>query len=261
MLLAMIDRLTCFFATSVYPEGQGVNRDLLYYNITSKPLKILANGNINGIDINKFSKYSVKPESLNWLIEKYGITSKSFVFIFIGRLVGDKGINELITAFTIISETNPNIKLLLVGCLEPELDQLSTQTIKTIRKSPQIIEAGFQEDVLPYLNISDVLVFPSYREGFPNVVLQAGAMDLPCIVTDINGCNEIIIDGENGIIIPPKDADALYSAMESFLVNPELQEKLAKNAREMVVNRYEQSVVWEAIKGEYDYWLAKKGLL
>jgi len=108
------------------------------------------------------------------------------------------------------------------------------------------------------MSISNVLILPSYREGFPNVPIQAGAMGLPSIVTDINGCNEIIVDGKNGSIIPPKNADALRATMENYILNPGLQKKLAKNAREMIVSRFEQKVVWEAIKGEYEYWLEKK---
>ena len=99
---------------------------------------------------------------------------------------------------------------------------------------------------------ADVLVFPSYREGFPNVVLQAGAMRLPAIVTDINGCNEIIQDGVNGKIIPPRDENALYEVMKWFYEhrNDEVK-KMAEQARPMIVERYEQHKVWEALLAEY----------
>ena len=95
------------------------------------------------------------------------------------------------------------------------------------------------------------MVFPSYREGFPNVVLQAGAMGLPSIVTDINGCNEIIIPNENGVIIPSKNEEVLYQAMESFWVNPDEVKRMAGNARSMIASRYDQKIVWEALLKEY----------
>jgi glycosyltransferase involved in cell wall biosynthesis len=101
------------------------------------------------------------------------------------------------------------------------------------------------------LAISDIFVFPSYREGFPNVVMQAGAMELPAIVTNINGCNEIIVDGVNGLIIPPKDEKNLQEKMELLLNDSDLRMKLKSNAREMITSRYEQKWVWEALLEEY----------
>lgn len=120
-----------------------------------------------------------------------------------------------------------------------------------IRSHPQIIGTGFQKDVRPYLAISDTLVFPTYREGFPNVVMQAGSMGLPGIVTDINGCNEIIVPGQNGIIIPVKQVEPLYDAMRMMLDDNEAWERMKARARDMIVTRYEQRVVWEAILAEY----------
>ena len=142
-------------------------------------------------------------------------------------------------------------KLLLVGPLESELDPLKEDTLQAIQNHPNILSTGFQKDVRPYFAVSDVLVFPSYREGFPNVVMQAGAMGLPAIVSDINGCNEIIVNGENGIIIPVKNSKALSSMMQKIQEDRELYQKLSENARPMIQSRYEQSVVWGAVLGEY----------
>ncbi|WP_197053546.1 glycosyltransferase [Sphingobacterium sp. T2] len=94
------------------------------------------------------------------------------------------------------------------------------QTLALIQQHPNILSVGFQKDVRPYFAISHALAFPSYREGFPNVVMQAGAMELPCIVSNINGCNEIVVEGENGLIVPTKDEEALYQAM-CRLINEE----------------------------------------
>lgn len=136
--------------------------------------------------------------------EKLKISNGDFVFIFVGRIVADKGINELIVAFDSISKANKNVKLLLVGDFEDELDHVFPETKAIINSNKNCIAVGYQYDVRPYFAIANCLVFPSYREGFPNVVMQAGAMSLPAIVSNINGCNEIIINNKNGIIIPPK---------------------------------------------------------
>jgi glycosyltransferase involved in cell wall biosynthesis len=174
------------------------------------------------------------------------------VFIFIGRLVSEKGINELIRAFSKLHQSNPNANLLLVGPFEQELDPLKPETLDTIQTHPGIISVGYQQDVRPYLAISDVLTFPSYREGFPNVVMQAGAMNLPSIVTDINGCNEIISEGDNGLIIPVKDENALYSAMLKLLKNEDLRFSMASKARDEITSNYERKEFWRILLKEYE---------
>ncbi|RZJ29700.1 MAG: glycosyltransferase family 1 protein [Flavobacterium sp.] len=248
-LLILMDRILCRFATNIYPEGQGVKNDLQSFEITKKPLKILANGGVNGIDTDYFSRNHFSESENIALRNSLAIDADDFVFIFVGRLVRDKGINELIAAFSKFDDVK--IKLLLVGPFENELDPLSASTLDEIKSNPNIISVGFQTDVRKYFAISDALVFPSYREGFPNVVLQAGAMDLPVIATNINGSNEIISDGENGILIPVKDESAISSAMLALYQNKQLFQKLQKNARQMIASRYEQSVVWQAILNEY----------
>ncbi|GET45347.1 glycosyltransferase family 4 protein [Capnocytophaga felis] len=248
-LLIQMDRVLCWAATNIYPEGQGVKNDLIKYKITSKPLKVIANGNVNGIDLEYFSSSQVSEEQQKELKQLLGIKPNDFVFIFVGRLVGDKGVNELVEAFS--SLNIDNVKLLLVGPMEKELDPLKEKTLHEIEKNHSIISVGYQKDVRPYFAISDCLAFPSYREGFPNVVMQAGAMGLPSIVTNINGCNEIIIEGENGTIIPAKNVEELKKQMESLSTDKVRYNKLKENSKKMIANRYEQSVVWEALLEEY----------
>src|SRR5690606_30509043 len=111
---------------------------------------------------------------------------------------------------------------------------------------------GFQKDVRPYFAIADALVFPSYREGFPNVVMQAGSMGLPSIVSDINGCNEIVEEGVNGTIVPAKNTEKLVEAMCRFVMDREYYTGLQQNARDRITSRYEQVVVWNALLEEYN---------
>lgn len=256
-ILIKMDQLLCATATHIFPEGQGVKKDLESYKITKKPLKVLANGNVNGIDLAYFNPEIFLEEKHLDFRNSLGIEAQDFVFVFVGRLVGDKGINELIAAFAKI-DSKSAAKLLLVGPFEQELDPLKEGTLEAMKANKLIIEVGFQKDVRPYFAISDALVFPSYREGFPNVVMQAGAMGLPSIVTDISGCNEIIVEGENGVIIPTKDENALLKAMQQFIENPIFVAALKKNARKMIAERYEQQIVWDAVKAEYMHLIAQK---
>jgi len=254
-ILILMDKLLCICATNIYPEGRGVKNDLIEYGITQKPLKILGNGNINGIDLDYFNPdlYSEK-DSLS-IREKLNIGQNDFVFLFVGRLVGDKGINELVKAFSELPRSpNQNIRrniLLLVGPYEDDLDPLLPGTIIEIENNPNIISVGFQKDVRPYFAISDVFVFPSYREGFPNVLLQAGAMGKFSIVTDINGSNEIIENQINGTIIPVRNEIALKLEMMNAIELLKKNQNLKNICRMRIKNMFEQSIIWEVLKNEY----------
>ena len=251
-LLDFVEKITYACATKVYSNSLGLKNIILKNRYCpSDKIKVIANGSSNGINANHFSKSHFIDKELDQLRKSLNIEKDDFVFIFVGRLVKDKGINELIEAFKKISNTHKNVSLLLVGRFERELDPLFSETVTEIKNNPNIIETGFQTDVRPYFAISNVLVFPSYREGFPNVVMQAGAMELPSIVTDINGCNEIVENEKNGLIVPPKDTDALKNAMGLLLDNIGLRENLKSNSREMITSRYEQQIVWEALLKEY----------
>lgn len=253
-VLMFTDKLTCAFATHVVPEGIGVKNDLENYKITKKPLKVLGHGNIMGVDLKRFDPEDKDVFNEAQRIRRDGI----FTFIFIGRLVGDKGLNELVAAFKCLNQDLPSTRLILVGPEEQNLDPLKSETLEEIERNKDIEAVGKQNDVRPWLLASDAFVFPSYREGFPNVVIEAGAMGLPSIVTDINGSREIIIDGENGVIIPSKDADALYNVMKSFVENPEALEKYRRNTRDLVASRFEQGFVRQCLKDYYREILSQK---
>lgn len=250
-LLLFLDKILCRFATHIIPEGEGVKKDLLAFKVTKKPLKVIANGNVNGIDLDFFNPNKVSQVEQENLKQQLHINSTDFVFVFVGRLVSDKGINELVAAFDTFSSKNSNSKLLLVGPLENDLDPLLQKTKDTISNNKAIISVGFQTDVRPFLAISNVFVFPSYREGFPNVILQAGAMNLPCLVTDISGSNEIIIQNENGIILPVKNEIAIFEAMKLIFEDRHLFLKIKQNARIQIESRFQQELVWKTLLQEY----------
>ncbi len=251
-LLNMVERLTYACATHIYPNSFKMKEIILNNKFCSdKKLKVIGEGSTNGIDTSYFSTDHFSEEQKLSLKNQLKIKSDEFIYIFVGRLVTDKGLNELVSSFEQLYTQNNKIKLLLIGPQEPELDPLSPKTIEVINTHPGIISTGYQPDVRGYFAIADALVFPSYREGFPNVVMQAGAMGLPSIVTDINGCNEIIKNGVNGIIIAPKNEAALFQAMSHLLKDADLYVQLKKNARDQITGRYEQRYVWNEILKEY----------
>jgi glycosyltransferase involved in cell wall biosynthesis len=247
-ILMATDWLTCACATHVIPEGKGVMDDLQAH-ITKKPMKVLGYGNVKGVDMERFSRRADVMEVAK-TIKKEGI----FTFVFVGRIVGDKGINELVEAFIRLLQEKYETRLILVGPYEENLDPVSTLTKERIDSTPQIEAVGpiFNDNLLPYYAASDCFVFPSYREGFPNTVMEAGAMGLPCIVTDINGSREIIVDGKNGVVIPSKDTDALYKAMKNMIEDQAAYSKMSDNARPMIESRFEQGFVRSCLLDFYD---------
>ncbi|TPE39997.1 glycosyltransferase family 4 protein [Pontibacter mangrovi] len=252
LILNAVEKLTYACATKVYPNST-VLKDFILQSGFCGPEKVhvIGNGSSNGINTEFFKQEALDPEQLQNLWRELSITQEDFVFVFIGRLVKDKGVQELVAAFKAVQLSHPHAKLILVGPLEQELDPLPPETLQEIEQNPAILSVGFQNDVRPYLAVSHALAFPSYREGFPNVPMQAGCFELPSIVTDINGCNEIVVEGENGLIIPPKHTQKLQEAMERLLTDRPLYEHLTSNARRMIVERYDQQHFWELLYQEY----------
>jgi len=246
-ILMFTDRMTCACATHIIPEGEGVKNDLLNYGITRKNMEVLGFGNVRGVDMEFYSR---RPEVLRKAQE---IRKPVFTFVFVGRIVRDKGINELCEAFGRLSETEA-VRLILVGPYEDNLDPISERSRQMIQNNAAIESVGAKvgDDLLAYYAAADCYVFPSYREGFPNTVLEAGAMGLPSIVTDINGSREIIVQGKNGVIIPSQDSEALYNAMLNMLKDSDAREEMAGNAREMIASRYEQGYVRKCLYDFYD---------
>lgn len=252
LVLNFVEKLTYKCATKIYPNSVGLQAIIEEENF-AKPskLKIIGNGSSNGINTLFFNKDVIDKIVTEKLKDEFGILEKDFVFIYVGRIVGDKGINELVESFNLLNMQFDNIKLLLVGPFEDNLDPIKTESKKIIDKNKNIFTTGFVMDVRPYFALSDILVFPSYREGFPNVVMQAGAMGLPSIVTNINGCNEIIIEDLNGKIIPVKDMQALHNTMKYFLLNTEKYFEMKKSVRDIIVNKYERNIFLNDLVSEY----------
>jgi len=240
-ILMFTDWLTCACATHVIPEGKGVMADLRNNGITKKPMKVLGDGSVKGIDLKLFHG------------RRNADRSEKFTFLFVGRIVRDKGINELVEAYVGLNQQYTDCRLVLVGPFEDDLDPISAKTRQMIETCPGIEVVGEKlgDELVDYYAAADCYVFPSYREGFPNTVLEAGAMGLPCIVTDINGSREIIEEGRNGVVIPPRDASALYQAMERMLTDTEMRERMATNARASIASRFDQDFVRQYLLNFY----------
>lgn len=248
-LLMLTDALTCAFSTHVMAEGEGVRNDLLCHHITRKDPRVLGFGNVRGVDLRYYRRTPEVKAAADDIRRPFG--ERAFVFLFVGRLVRDKGVEELVTAFCHLQASHPNTHLLLVGDEEDGHNPVSDATRRKISEVAHIHHVGWQTDVRPWYAAADALVLPSYREGFPNVVIEAGAMSLPAIVTDVNGSREIVCDKVTGLIVPPRNADKLYAAMRAFSGCVGSLHLMGENARSRVVARYEQRYVRGCLKEFY----------
>ena len=247
-ILMATDRILCSCATHILPEGQGVLNDLANFGITHKELRILGNGNVRGIDPDYYNPDDPEVKAGAAALRKPDVLT----FIFVGRVVRDKGIVELVEAFSRLHAAHPATRLILVGAQETALDPLPQATRDAIGRNDAILAVGSQKDVRPWMAAADVLAFPSYREGFPNVVLEAGAMSLPSIVTDINGSREIVRDGFNGLVVPPHDVQALHDAMLLMLSDADKRRQMASVARKRVLDNWSREIVSNALYAFYN---------
>lgn len=252
-LLEVVEKITYRCAHRVYPNAKGLEKFIEQtLHVPSRKLTIIGRGSTNGIDTSFFKRTPALEHQAADIRARYGIQPGDVVFSFVGRIVKDKGIGELIRAFRRLSEaSSQKLFLLLIGAFEQDLDPLPPDDYAFLQQDPRVILAGFQRDVRPWIMASDIFVFPSYREGFPNVVMQACCLEVPCVVSDINGCNEIIQQDVTGLIVRPKDADALYEAMNTLLQDTPRRQAFSTAARRYVVANFDQQYVWTSLREEY----------
>jgi len=245
-ILKLIERITYSFATNLFCNSYGL-RDYIKKNLTDRDIEIIYNGSINGVDTDYF-KDNFSKEEKRRIKAELGIKEDDFVLLFVGRVVRDKGIDELVEAFEVLTRRFKNLKLLIVGDFEEHLNPLKRESIKILKSGRNIIQVGFQKDIRGYLAVSDVFILPSYREGLPNSLLEAGSFGLPLIASNINGCNEIVIDGENGLLVEPKSVDDIIKKITTLVENRELYNKLKLNIRDSIIKRYNQENFLKSLK-------------
>ncbi|MEY4702885.1 MAG: hypothetical protein RIR96_782 [Bacteroidota bacterium] len=250
-ILIAVEKCTAFPAHAVFPNSKKQMAFLKEHGIAKNKMNVLGHGSSNGINLNFFSPNDIIKAQGEALKEKSRLKSGGWIWVFVGRVVKDKGIAELLTAFDQVVTQYPNDQLWLVGNMETNLDPLDEKDMRMIHEHENIIWWDYQQDVRPFLLASDVLTFPSYREGFPNVPLQAAALDCMLILSNINGCNEIVEDGVNGMLVEPKSSKALTDAMFFARNNPDIKLQMTEKIRQKIRTHYNQETLWGLLLEEY----------
>lgn len=250
-LLEKVEKYTYQYATEIWPNSLGLKKFVLKENLCSEEkLHIIGKGSSNGVDLEKYNRNALKENHLVAATMRILPGENDFVILCVGRLVKDKGIEELVSAFT-NSKIEGKSKLVLLGSFEQDLNPLSPETIQTITDHPRIVQIDWSDHVAHYMALADVLVHPSHREGFPNVLLEAGAMQLPIICSGIIGNTDIITQQKTGLIFPVKEAAVLKEALEFAFVKRDKMVQMAMSLYEEVILNYNRPKVHQEIYDRY----------
>ena len=251
-LLNVVEKITYAAASQVWPNSNSLLRFISQKKLTANSkLQVIGKGSTNGININRFSKMALDEKIITGIKNEISYSSQNKYLLCIGRLVVDKGIVELVNVFKQAHKTDPAIKLILVGEYEPALDPLPEATLKEIETNDTILHINWTNHVEYYMHLADYFVFPSHREGFPNVLLQAGAMELPVICSQITGNIDIITNNETGLIFEPGNEAQMLSQLQYAITYPQQMQTMAKKLQQITGEDYRQEKIWQNILAAY----------
>lgn len=258
-LFAATERLACATAHHVLCNSHSLRETALREALCSPhKLEVLLAGSGNGVDSKGRFNPDAFPASVRLAVRnEIGVPESAPLVGFVGRLVGDKGIGELCAAWRAAREEVPAAHLVVVGPYEPR-DPISAADKRLLEADPRIHVLGFRRDLPELYRAMDLLVLPTYREGFPNVLLEAQAMRLPVVSTRVEGCVDAVEDGATGLLVPAKDSDALKHAMLKYLRDPEMRTKHGVAGRMRVTTLFERERLWEALLRRYEALLAQR---
>ncbi len=251
-LLKFIEKLTYASANHVWPNSFSLLDYIKAQRLTNeKKLKVISKGSSNGIDLNRFSIKNFNEEIISEIKKSIGYNANNIYILSIGRLVKDKGIVELVETFKGLQYTSKNIKLILVGKFEMELDPLPKNILDEIKNNPNIIHIDWTAHVEYYISLATLFVFPSHREGFPNVLLQSGALGTPIICSSIAGNVDIVENNTTGLLFNVGDTLQIKNRITFALNNPEIMKDMALRLKENIFCFYNRETIWNAILQEY----------
>jgi glycosyltransferase involved in cell wall biosynthesis len=207
----------------------------------------------SGVDLEKFKGRGTRDAGRDNRDIERGTQDTKVKILFASRLLREKGIFELVEAFSVIHAKHPKTELLIAGDLYLENpSSLSLQEIEKLKKVNGCTFLGHVDDMQSLLEDCDIVVLPSYREGTPRILIEAAAMEKPIIATDIAGCRGLVVDGENGLLVPVKSVRPLVEAMEKLIVDADLRERFGRRGREIVLAEFDERIVLEKTLGVYE---------
>jgi glycosyltransferase involved in cell wall biosynthesis len=251
-ILVFMEKLTASAAVKVWPNSFSI---LKYVRdsklVAEKKLQVIGLGSSNGINLNRFNVSALQPSKEGELKKQLQYDENLTYLLSVGRIVKDKGINELLVAFDKLYLQNTGLRLIVLGSFEEELDPVSDNVKRILREHPGIIHINWSDEVEYYIHLADILVHPSYREGFPNVLLQAGAMGCPIVCSRIEGNIDIVEDKRTGLIFEAKNETDLIEKLTFALEHRDLMKSYAVELQKKIITNFDQGLVHELIKNKY----------
>jgi glycosyltransferase involved in cell wall biosynthesis len=250
-LLITMEKLTYRWATEVWPNSQSLFDFMLSEKLVDESkVKIIGFGSTNGVDLNKFNRDTLSENHLIAATIRIAPSENDYLILAIGRLVKDKGIEELVKAF-LSSRLVKYGKLVLLGSFEQELNPIDDEIVRKIQDHPRIVQIEWTDHVSHYLAMADLLVHASHREGFPNVLLEAGAMQVPIICSDIIGNIDLVTHRKTGLVFPVKNSEILKEALEFAFVKRDYMQSLADNLYKEIVEKFPREKMHVLIHENY----------
>lgn len=252
-LLQWIEKITYAAANHVWPNSESLRKYILEHKFCSpEKLKVVGKGSSNGVDTVRFDRNNLDPEILDQIRKSLSYDTSLVYLLFVGRMVLDKGIVELVHVFVDLHKKDPSLRLILAGQFEKSLDPLPPDIEDAIHHHPAIIHISWTNKVEYYMALSHFFVFPSYREGFPNVLLEAAIMKLPVVCSRIAGNVDIISHKETGLLFNSKDELTLRNELEWALKNPAAIKQMTEELYDFIYHTFPREVFWEAMRKEYE---------
>ncbi|MDZ8050446.1 MAG: glycosyltransferase family 4 protein [Aulosira sp. ZfuVER01] len=260
-LLWWSEKISCLLAHQVFCVSHSLREVAVSENLCPpSKIKVLLEGSSNGVDTKeRFNPIRVGADVGHATRQKYGIPIDALVVGFVGRIVRDKGITELVNAWKILRDEFPNLHLLMVGSFEPQ-DPVPSDVEEWLKSDARIHLTGDSNNTPAFYAAMDILTLPTYREGFPNTPLEGAAMQLPVVATAIPGCIDAVQDGITGTLVPPRNVEALTAAIRMYLNSQELRQQHGQAGHSRVVQSFNQERIWDALYQEYVRLLLEKGL-
>lgn len=258
-ILKAVEKITYSSATAVWPNSGSLLKFITDEHLCPpEKMKVISGGSSNGVDTNRFDRAALSEDILNTIKAEIKFDANNIYLLFIGRLVLDKGITELVNVFVKLQKEMPSLKLILAGQYEPDLDPLPAHIGEQIKNHPGIIHISWTNYVEYYMALAQYLVFPSYREGFPNVLLEAASMELPVICSRIGGNVDIVTDNKTGLIFESMNEEDLEQKLRSALADPARMKQMAAALHTEITASFKREKFWEAMRQEYLALLDKK---
>lgn len=245
-ILYAMEKLAMFCATDIIAISESLKDKIVELGLEKKEhIKVLGHGSSNGINLDNFTKdKTIIPYELKEKLADH------FVIGYVGRIVKDKGIHEIIEAFKIIQKNYNKVKLLIVGPIEKD-DSISEEDYQYLQNNLNIIMTGHVNDTVNYYNHMDVLVFPTYREGFGNVSIEAQAVEVPVIVNNVTGAKDTLINNVTGYLVEKGNYNQIAQKLEFLIDNPAIKKQLGISGRENVESKFRNEIIWKHLETIY----------